>query len=323
MITAVLAFDIGGTWLRVALVSPDGRVLARTAVGTRGLSAPDLVVAAARAAAALCAAHPGHVLHPHAGAAVAAMLDGAGDIRLAPGLGYQDAAFAGPLAAALAPLGVRRVVAMNDLDAAALGESWVGAAAGVDDVMAVFVGTGVGAGLVLRGAPYTGADHVAAEIGHVKIPGGTRVCGCGQVGCLEAYVGGKNLDARVAEAIAAGIAEGLVPHAPTGESPSAVTLSDVDRAAAAGPGYADALWTDVSSQLGCAIANAVTLLNPAAVILGGGVLTRCPTLVARTVSVVQAMTNAPARDVLTIDMAALADDAGLIGSAAGAMRQPV
>src|SRR6266496_3557747 len=121
----------------------------------------------------------------------------------APNLGWRDVAFGEMLRAAV---GVPVRIA-NDLSVAAWGEKRFGAAKGISDVVLVFVGSGVGSGLILGGRLHEGAHGVAGEFGHVKVrparPGtGPRRCGCGQVGCLEAYTSGMNVAARVREEMA-------------------------------------------------------------------------------------------------------------------------
>jgi len=126
---------------------------------------------------------------------------------------------------------------------------------------------------------------------------GGRRCGCGQDGCLEAYAGGIKLAEWMKE-------EGL--------SGGAVELEAI---AAQGDATAKRLYDFVSGQLALAIANQVSVLNPAVLVLGGGVLSRCPGLVQRVREVVTARATVASRASLRIAMAALGDDSGLIGAA--------
>jgi glucokinase len=206
----------------------------------------------------------------------------------------------------------------NDLSVAAWGEKRFGAARGIDDVVLVFVGSGVGAGLILGGRLYEGAHGVAAEFGHVKVRPARleiapRRCGCGQVGCLEAYTSGMNVAARVREEIAAGACTSI--DALAGGDLSRVNASMVDEAHRAGDPYARALWDEVGELLGTAIANLVTLLNPARLILGGGVLLGCPELAGKVRERFDMAVSQSARTGLTVERAWLGDDAGVIGAA--------
>jgi glucokinase len=212
----------------------------------------------------------------------------------APNLGWRDVEFGGRLARRLG----RPVRLVNDLSAAAWGELKGGAARGATDTFTVFVGTGVGSALVIGGRLVAGAGGVAGEFGHVKLVAeGGRACGCGQLGCLEAYVGGARLQGWMAEA--------GVPGAP----------SDLERLALEGEAVAKGLYDFAVGHLALAIANQVTVLNPEVVVLGGGVLARCPGMVRRISEVVMTRASVAARQLLRIQLAELGDDSGLVGAA--------
>jgi glucokinase len=122
-----------------------------------------------------------------------------------------------------------------------------------------------------------------------------------------------NVAARVREEIAAGARTSIAALA--GGDPSRVNASLVDDAYRAGDAYARALWTEVGELLGTAIANLVTLLNPARLILGGGVLLGCPGLADLVRERFDAAVSRSATKGLTIERAWLGDDAGVIGAA--------
>jgi glucokinase len=206
----------------------------------------------------------------------------------------------------------------NDLAVAAWGEKRFGAAKGLDDVVLVFVGSGVGAGLILGGRLHEGATGVAGEFGHVKVrparhESAPRRCGCGELGCLEAYTSGMNVAARVREEIRAGAHTAVARLA--GGDLARVNASLVDDAYRAGDAYARALWGEVGELLGAAIANLVTILNPARLILGGGVLLGCPALAGIVQGAFDENVSRSATRGLTIERAWLGDDAGVIGAA--------
>jgi glucokinase len=241
-------------------------------------------------------------------------LGASGLVLNAPNLGWRGVALGSMLQEAL---GVPARVA-NDLSAAAWGEMCFGAARGFSDVVLVFVGTGVGSGLILGGRLHEGAQGVAGELGHVKVrpprPGTfPRRCGCGQTGCLEAYTSGANIAARVREELAAGAAS-AIRDLVEGDL-SRVDAGAVEDAFALGDRYAEGLWAEVAELLGTAIANVVTLLNPARVILGGGVLIRCARLEALVREHFDARVSRSAAVGLSIERAHLGDDAGVIGAA--------
>ncbi|HMS37578.1 MAG TPA: ROK family protein [Arachnia sp.] len=143
----------------------------------------------------------------------------------------------------------------NDVDAHALGEAWLGAGRGRDSMLMVAVGTGVGGGIVLPGGLWTGAHRLAGEIGHMPTPGAEALrCPCGRLGHLEAIAAGPAIERRYAEL--------------TGE---AAPGPEIAARAEAGDATAAGVIGAAATGLGTAIAGMVTLLDPACVVLGGGV----------------------------------------------------
>jgi glucokinase len=198
----------------------------------------------------------------------------------------------------------------NDLNAIAFGEAMYGGAKGARDVLCVYVGTGVGAGIVADGKLQIGATHLAGELGHVKVVPGGRLCGCGQRGCLEAYTSGKNIQARAREKLTGGLAvelAGGLEHVHAGH---------LDEAALKGDPYADHLWTEVAGYLGVALGNAVTTLNPSRLVMGGGVWQGAPELRRRTLAQFYEHVNRPSLEEFAIADTTLGDTAGVLGAAA-------
>ncbi|HZY02612.1 MAG TPA: ROK family protein [Anaeromyxobacteraceae bacterium] len=311
-----LGIDLGGTNVRAALVDRDsGRIVAsrKARLSSREpQSVAAVVAAAAREAAAEAGTDPAR-LHG-AGVGVAGQCLGSSGVVLnAPNLGWRDVPFGAMLARAL---GVEARVA-NDLSAAAWGELHFGAARGFSEVLVVFVGSGVGSGLVVRGKLVEGARGVAGEIGHVRVApprgGAPRRCGCGQMGCLEAWAGGMNLSTRVREDLVAGARTAV--RDVVGGDLGRVSPAAVEQAFARGDAYARDLWEEIGDLLGTVVANAVTLLNPARLILGGGVLMGCPGLLESTRRHLDAAVSPSAAVGLSVAQAALGDDAGLVGAA--------
>jgi len=312
-----LGVDLGGTNARAAVVDADtGEIVAAHKDPLRDRT-PAGVVAVIRHALAQASSAAGLAagVVRTVGVGVAGQCLGrTGVVLNAPNLGWRDVAFGTLLGDAL---GLEVRVA-NDLAAAAWGEKRFGAAKGLDDVVLVFVGSGVGSGLILSGRLHDGAQGVAGEFGHVKVRparAGTppRRCGCGELGCLEAYTSGMNVAARVREEIAAG-ARTRVWELAEGD-PARVSASLVDEAFRAGDPYAAALWSEVAELLGTAIANLVTILNPARVILGGGVLLGCPALSGLLRQEFDGAVSRSAMKGLSVEHAWLGDDAGVVGAA--------
>jgi glucokinase-like ROK family protein len=153
----------------------------------------------------------------------------------------------------------------NDANLGAVAEGWWGAGRGVEHFTYIKLATGIGAGLMIGGEVYRGATQVAGEIGHISIDPHGEPCVCGNRGCLTTFVGGEALVAR---------AKALLAKYPNSTlAGREVTLEAVERAAQADDPLAVEVVEAAAHHLGVAIAGLLNLMNPGAVILGGG-LTR-------------------------------------------------
>ena len=171
-----------------------------------------------------------------------------------------------------------RVHVDNDVNVGTLAEHRVGAGRGTRDLLGVFVGTGVGGGLILDGELRRGQTGLAGEIGHVIVEQRGRQCGCGGRGHLEAYAGRAGLEKRARELEAEGRDTQLVELAPAKRMTSGVSA----KALAAGDSVTIELLDEAVVALGVAIASAVTLLDLPLVVVGGGLADRLgPTFVGR------------------------------------------
>jgi glucokinase len=303
-----LGIDLGGTNARAAVVDEHGQILgsAKLALAERTPAAVVEVIAMA-AAEALSEARV-DVRGVGVGAAGQIHRD-SGVLAVAPNLGWRNV----PLGSLLTERLGRPVRIVNDLAAAAWGELNVGAGRGAQDVYVVFVGSGVGSCVIANSQLIRGAGGVAGELGHTKVIPGGRLCGCGERGCLEAYSGGRNLITLAREAMAAGRSPELVKL--TGGEPERITPVTLEQAAEAGDAAAREIHERAGQMLGMAVANMVTVLNPARLILGGGVLLNCAGLRRYIEEGVRALATTASREHLSINMAELGDDSGLIGAA--------
>lgn len=305
--TYAVGVDLGGTNVRAARVDvARGVVVGTEAKESVADHSPDAVAAAVEKVVRLvdperaCAG---------VGVGFAGMLRGwTGVVVNAPNFGWREVDFRAMLRARVG----ERTELYNDLNAIAFGEARYGAARGKADVLCVFVGTGVGGGVVAGGKLYIGANHLAGEIGHTKVIPNGRLCGCGQHGCLEAYVGGKNLQARAREdlaktkSLAVEIAGGL-EHLHAGH---------LDEAARRGDRYASELLEHAGGLLGLVLANAVTLLNPSRLVLGGGVWQGASELRRHSLAALDALVNAASKEGFSAVDSTLGDNAGFLGAAA-------
>lgn len=247
------------------------------------------------------------------GIGIAAMLrDRVGTVANSPHLRWHDVAFGRLLATRLGPqfqLGV-----YNDVNAIVWGEAVAGAARGCRDVLGVYVGTGIGGGVIAGGQLVEGVSNCAGEIGHVKVRWDDMAapCACGQRGCVEAYCGGSYLLERIHSELRRGAKSSVVALA---GSIDRVNPGHVDEAATSGDPWALALWTELSPLLAVALGNAVAVLNPERLILGGGMLGRTPTFYAQVTTALMLAAPVACTEQLTIVEAELGDDAGLVGAA--------
>ncbi len=219
-----------------------------------------------------------------------------------PNLGWRNIAFGALLAEELRDFSTARVAVANDLNALLWGEYMHGAAKGTTDALAVFVGTGVGGAIIANGGLVHGAGGKAGEIGHMKVAFGGRLCGCGEFGCLEAYAGGIHLERRLVE-----ISRDL-------EAVKGMDLAAAD-AAIFEVSELRAVWEEVTTFLGATIANAVTMLNPEVVVLGGGVLENLPNFRDMTLRKTTPLILSACRDDVRFEMSVLKDRAGVLGAA--------
>ncbi|MGE5673852.1 MAG: ROK family protein [Mycobacterium leprae] len=160
------------------------------------------------------------------------------------------------------------VLVENDARTMAWGERSFGAARGVDNLAYIRIGVGIGAGIIIDGVPYGGANRGAGELGHMLIQENGPLCRCGQKGCLEAVASAIAISNRSIDRIRQG-ERSLVAELVDGDF-SKVLGSTVIEAAKKGDAVArDTLW-ESGRFIGTAIGNLVNLLNPSMVVIGGG-----------------------------------------------------
>jgi len=235
----------------------------------------------------------------------------AGVVRLAPNLaGWEEQET--PLASLVSKaLGGTPVYLDNDANVGTLAEHSHGAGKGADDALGVWVGTGVGGGLVLDKKLRRGASGYAGEIGHTVIHPGGRVCGCGQRGHLEAYAGRASMEREARERAALNGPNQLVDLAKDGRMTSSIWAN----ALAARDPCAVELIDAAVSALGIAIANAIDVIDLTTVVIGGGLGDRLgPAFVGRIEQAAREKIFAHASTVRVVP-ASLGDQAGAIGAA--------
>lgn len=300
----VLAGDLGGTKCRFALIADDFSVHRVQHVPTVREQQPFLEALGTAIQTILGDLPPGCEPPTAAGFGTAGVIPSSGrSIAVAPNLPLDGF----PLADFVEQRFGLPTTLLNDGRASAFGEYLRGHAAGQDPLLCLFFGTGIGIGLIAGGAPFAGAGNAAGEIGHTTFRPGGRRCPCGGLGHFEAYCGGRAITEQAAERC------GPPPGQATWTVGAVV-------AAAATPGplqaAAQAILADAELAATTLVANACTLLNPAAVVLGGGVLSGWPALGKAIETHVRAATTAPIHDGLRFVPTLGGSDAILWGAAA-------
>jgi glucokinase len=306
----VLALDIGGTKLAVAVMTPDGRTHGFLSEPTDKHRGPEAVIA--------------HLFDMGHRSVATAGLGGPGAVGISCG-GPLDAAagiLTGPLhlpgwvdipivAMVRAEFGVPAVVE-NDATAAALGEHRYGAARGADHALYLTLSTGVGGGSIIDGRLHRGAAGNGGEFGHVMVRPGGRACMCGRYGCLEAYASGTSIAARARDLL------DTDGRPSTLRALAAVRAEDVSAAAAAGDELAQELWTETTDILGQAVTDLVNVFEPNVVVLGGGVTRSGARLIDPVREIVRTQAMPPAARA-RVTIAGLGDEVCVVGAGALAL----
>ena len=294
---AVLAFDVGGTDMKSALVDRHGRLLGLRRTPTpRGDDPAAAIVAALATLAREHLAEAPDVRPVAAGVSVPGLVDERSGVGIfASNLGWRDA----PIRE-LAERALGLPVAFgHDVRAAGDAEHRLGAAQGYGDVVVLAIGTGIASSLVLGGRPYAGGGF-AGELGHaLSDPHGER-CACGAIGCLETIASAGAIARRYTAA------SGVPVRG----------AREVLAAAEAGDAHAGRIWDDAVTALAEALARLVAIVAPEAVVIGGGLAQAGPALFGPLGERLDALLSFHRRPVLL--HARLGDDAGLLGTALAA-----
>jgi glucokinase len=308
--TYTLGVDLGGTKIKLAVVDADGTVVASHKHPTGADRPAEMVVedivacvkdklgAVATKAEAL-------------GIGVAGQVDTeTGIVHTSPNLGWEDIPLQQKLEDAL---GIP-VTITNDVRAVLWGEWKHGAGQGIDDLVVVFVGTGIGGSVLSGGQVLIGDQGSAGELGHTTLIAGGRPCHCPNRGCLEAYAGGWAIAERAQEAVRVDETAGQ-RFIDLAGSIDAITAETLDKAYEQGDALAKQLVEETGFYLGAGLTGIVNALNPRRLVLGGGVIEGVPVLVELVDAVIQQYAMEVARQHLSVVRSALGGDAGVIGAA--------
>jgi len=256
----VFAVDLGGTYLRIALVDGSGKIHQQLKQRTPKGDSPDFVVDALDSAAENWSKDDGRRI-----VAASIMVPGTVDnqnavVVQAPNL---PSLTNFPLKAVLEERLGWPVLLENDANAAAVGEMWLGTARGCRDVVSVTLGTGVGGGVILNGELWRGAHGSAGEIGHTTVdPFSGLKCKCGNVGCLELFAS--------ATAIVRMTRENLPRFPQSILNRDELTAERVYGAGRDGDELALMVFKRFGTYLGIGLANLINIIDPEIIVIAGG-----------------------------------------------------
>ncbi len=202
----------------------------------------------------------------------------------------------------------------NDANVGLLGEWLAGAARGVRNVLGVWLGTGVGGGLILDGRPFSGSHGAAGEVGHMIVQRGGALCTCGRRGCVEAYAGRRSMAGAVSAMVDAGRPTSL-DDIREDEGKDKLTSKVWARALSEDDELATELFDMAVETLGAGIGSAVNLLDVEMVVVGGGMAEKLGQDLADRIAAVTAPWMLQPNPELSFVAAALGDDSGLVGAA--------
>ncbi len=200
----------------------------------------------------------------------------------------------------------------NDVEAATLGEIKFGAGRGVDDLVCVFVGTGVGSCIVKNGKIIQGATGTAGEIGHIIVDLNGRQCNCGAHGCLEAYASRSAIEKRIEGALKKGRHSVILDYLEEGKS---ITSSMIRKSIEREDELVTHCVDEASAYLSGGLASVINLINPKLIILGGGLIEAVDYFYKKTIRDAKLKCLPVPATKIEFKKTALGDFSGVIGAA--------
>ncbi len=299
-----IGIDLGGTNLRAAAFDESGTLLKKVSGSTPVLAGPEAVITDMVSAAEQLRAEFGRESLAGIGVGVPGNID----MKTGTVVAWNNVpAFNGyPTRDELEKRLSTPAILENDANAAALGEHWMGAGRGVDDLVLLTLGTGIGGGIISGGKILHGHIGMAAELGHITVVPNGNPCGCGNRGCVE-----KHASATSIGALARNLGLGVD-----------LTAADVAALAEKGDARAQAIWVSTGEHLGIALAALINIFNAPLYLLGGGVSAAwehfAPPMLAEIER--RSLTYRLTRSTTRIERARLGADGGLYGAASLAFR---
>lgn len=204
------------------------------------------------------------------------------------------------------------VLLANDVEIATIGEMYFGAGKNQTDFVCIFVGTGIGSGIVQNGKIRNGSTGTAGEIGHIIVDVGGRPCGCGGCGCLEAYASRLAIEKRIIGSLKKGrksdIVNYLVDDKPIKTSMIRKSLENKDE-------LITQIINEASEYLASGLASVINFYNPSVIILGGGLMNAIDYFYNRATEIAKIKALPTPAASIKFEKAKLGDFSGVIGAA--------
>ena len=311
----VIGVDMGGTKILAAVVNAEGKILGTAKIPTKADKGASVVIdrIAHCIQKAVDKSRVDTASLQAVGIGAPGPLDpGTGVVIFAPNLGWTDV----PLKTELENrVGIPTFVD-NDVNVGTLGEHAFGVGQGVSTLVGIFVGTGIGGGIIMDGKLFHGASKTAGEIGHIIVKAGGPRCGCGTRGCLEALASRTAITRQLQKAIVKKGKKSVLPEL-TGGDLKLIRSGALAKALRRNDKLTVKVFKKATKYLGVGIASIVNFLNPEMIVLGGGVVEALDDSFLddiKDVATAYALPNT--LNGVQIVKAQLGDDAGILGAAA-------
>jgi len=309
----VLAIDIGGTKIIAAIISSEGRLMAREYCPTLADEGPQAVINRIFFTIDRLLGLRNidlSQLHSISIACAGAIDFDRGIVTLSPNLpGWRDI----PLRDIVKEKYGVNTFLLNDASAAVLSEHCFGAGRGVNNLIYITVSTGIGSGIMINGQLYSGASGGAGEIGHTTIDVNGPRCSCGNIGCLEMLASGTAMAREAMRRIKAGERSSLTEI--VGGKIENITAEEVSLAAQGGDSLALEVILQAATYLGVGLVNLVNVFNPEMIIIGGGMSKMGDLLLNPARQVVKERAYPLLAQAVRIVLAELGDNAEVLGAA--------
>ena len=311
----VIGVDMGGTKILSAVVNASGNILATAKIPTQAKDDTSIVID--RISDCIKEAFKKSEVSENTIRAIGIGAPGpldpeTGVVIFAPNLGWKDV----PLKKELeVRIGIPTFVD-NDVNVGTLGEHTYGAGRGVQNLVGIFVGTGIGGGIILNGELFHGASKTAGEIGHIIVQEGGPKCGCGNRGCLEALASRTAMTKQLRNAIMKKGKKSAITKLTDGDLQQ-IRSGTLAKALRSKDKLTQNVFKKATKYLGVGIGSIVNFLNPDMIVLGGGVVEALDKDFIKDIR--KAAKKYALPDTLKgvqIVRAQLGDDAGVLGAAA-------